>query len=197
MPIGIYKRTKEHKEQAIKNLGNGMKGKHLSKEHKKKLSKLMKGSQLWKKSTSLFRNGKENPAWKGGRTLQKDYYRSEGWRRKNREWNKTHRQYRNYMDMIRRMKLRNIEGSFTREQWEDLKEKYNYTCLKCGEKEPKITLSIDHVIPISQGGDNYITNIQPLCRSCNSSKGKKVGYNFIIPEGVRELKSKKLKWKTN
>ena len=103
------------------------------------------------------------------------------WRDKNRkkkrisdlEYNKRNRSYRNYMDMIRRMKLRNIEGAFSREQWEDLKNKFNYTCLMCGKKEPEITLSIDHIVPITKGGDNYITNIQPLCRSCNSKKGNR------------------------
>jgi len=61
------------------------------------------------------------------------------------------------------------------EEWKELKKKYNYTCLMCGKKEPEIKLSIDHIIPVSEGGTNWIENIQPLCRSCNSKKGKTVG----------------------
>lgn len=76
--------------------------------------------------------------------------------------------------MIRRMRLKEIEGSFTLEQWQEMKQKYNYTCPCCGRKEPEIKLSIDHIIPITKNGTNWINNIQPLCRSCNSKKGNKV-----------------------
>jgi 5-methylcytosine-specific restriction endonuclease McrA len=64
-------------------------------------------------------------------------------------------------------------GSFTSEEWTQLKALYDYTCLRCGQREPDIQLSVDHVIPISKGGSNDISNIQPLCRSCNSAKWAK------------------------
>lgn len=33
--------------------------------------------------------------------------------------------------------------------------------------------TIDHVIPLTRGGDNMLNNLVPCCRSCNSSKGTK------------------------
>ncbi len=65
-------------------------------------------------------------------------------------------------------------GSFTAAQWEVVKARQGYKCLRCGRKEPEITLTIDHRIPLSKGGTNYISNIDGLCLSCNSSKGAKI-----------------------
>ena len=73
------------------------------------------------------------------------------------------RQYR----QNRRARKLNAGGSFTAKEWLELCEKYNHICLCCKEKKP---LTIDHVIPLSKGGSNSIDNIQPLCKSCNSSK---------------------------
>lgn len=46
----------------------------------------------------------------------------------------------------------------------------NYKCLKCGYFD---NLTIDHINPIYHGGENKISNLQTLCRSCNSSKSSK------------------------
>lgn len=74
----------------------------------------------------------------------------------------------------RRSRKRNAPGSFTLEEWNALKEHYGFTCLACGEKEPEIKLSPDHVVPLSRGGSDFIENIQPLCASCNGSKGVRI-----------------------
>lgn len=54
-----------------------------------------------------------------------------------------------------------------------LLNKYNFTCIHCGEKEEK-KLTIDHILPISKGGGDEIDNLQILCRSCNSKKGTRI-----------------------
>ena len=68
-------------------------------------------------------------------------------------------------------------GSHTKGEWELLKKQYGYACPSCKELEPKIKLTEDHIIPLTKGGSDYIENIQPLCKQCNSKK-----YNKIIPK---------------
>lgn len=64
---------------------------------------------------------------------------------------------------------RGAEGTFTHEEWVSLCETYNNKCLCCGRGDAMLT--VDHVKPLSKGGTNWIDNIQPLCTSCNCSKG--------------------------
>ena len=75
-------------------------------------------------------------------------------------------------DHERRAKIK-TGGRITAAEWRAMKEKYNYTCLCCKKKEPEIELTLDHVKPLCVGGENLITNAQPLCGRCNSSKGTK------------------------
>ena len=53
----------------------------------------------------------------------------------------------------------------------------NGTCQYCGIKYTTNQLSIDHLIPLSLGGRDEITNYVTCCRSCNSRKS-----NISLPE---------------
>jgi len=71
----------------------------------------------------------------------------------------------------RRAAKKRVPNSLTREEWNTMLELCDYSCLKCRSSASKLT--IDHVVPLDVGGDNTAPNIQPLCQSCNSSKGLK------------------------
>lgn len=81
----------------------------------------------------------------------------------------------------RRAIIKNLKEHFTLSEWEELKKKWNYTCLACGKREPEIKLSPDHMIPLCKGGKNTIDNIQPLCLPCNLRKNKKIiDYRLLV-----------------
>ena len=49
----------------------------------------------------------------------------------------------------------------------------NFKCVCCGKSpanDSNIELEIDHIIPISKGGDNSIENLRTLCKQCNIGK---------------------------
>lgn len=76
------------------------------------------------------------------------------------------------------------EGTFTFDQWQAICDYYGNKCLACGEQKP---LTIDHIVPISKGGRNDITNIQPLCAYCNNSKQQKIiDYRPTVPEWAKQ-----------
>lgn len=50
-------------------------------------------------------------------------------------------------------------------------ERDGYQCVRCGSEDD---LTLDHIIPWSSGGADEESNLQTMCRSCNSSKGARV-----------------------
>ena len=54
-------------------------------------------------------------------------------------------------------------------RWE-VWERDNFTCKNCGLRR---NLTIDHIIPVSKGGETKKDNLQTLCKHCNSAKGTK------------------------
>jgi 5-methylcytosine-specific restriction endonuclease McrA len=46
-----------------------------------------------------------------------------------------------------------------------------YLCQYCGNKFPKTQLTLDHVLPVVQGGGKSWENIVTACKPCNQRKG--------------------------
>lgn len=118
------------------------------------------------------KKGKDNPRWKHGLSTKEN----------RKEYIKLHRNNnkRKYVEyaLKKQASLKNAVGSYSVKEWDDLKKKFKHMCLCCKRYEPDIKLTVDHIIPLTRGGTNYIKNIQPLCGSCNSRKHTK-DINYI------------------
>jgi 5-methylcytosine-specific restriction endonuclease McrA len=47
-------------------------------------------------------------------------------------------------------------------------------CVGCGQSFPRSALTLDHIVPLSKGGVDALTNLQLMCEPCNQAKGAKV-----------------------
>jgi 5-methylcytosine-specific restriction endonuclease McrA len=133
----------------------------------------------WKRKHSTVLNAKTNARRKADPERHRAY-RLAAYNRNPQKYSRLSVLYsRNHPDKTKaicqkyRAKKAGNGGSFTGQEWADLKALYNFSCLRCGKREPEITLTADHILPVSKGGSSDIANIAPLCRSCNSSKGAK------------------------
>lgn len=90
--------------------------------------------------------------------------------------NKLYRQ-KNIDKIIFWASMRRTNGSHTLKEWQEKLNKTNGVCPGCCQKKK---LTKDHILPIYFGGSNNIDNVQPLCQSCNSSKGLDIWKAEII-----------------
>lgn len=98
------------------------------------------------------------------------------------EMHRKHKVYYKRKHKERELKLKQIEGTHTQAQWEEVKANQDYTCLCCKRREPEIRLTKDHIVPLARGGTDYISNIQGLCLVCNSKKcAKEIDYRHSNP----------------
>lgn len=49
----------------------------------------------------------------------------------------------------------------------------SFKCQYCGKCAPDVILHVDHIEPVSKGGDNDIMNLITSCAECNSGKSNK------------------------
>lgn len=84
-----------------------------------------------------------------------------------------------YRDNVRRRSTE-FKVDFTPHQRRKIIERDNWKCQICNQivqdtlKNDDLKANIDHIIPISKGGNSEPSNLQTLCRKCNLTKADKV-----------------------
>ena len=56
----------------------------------------------------------------------------------------------------------------------DVLKRDSFTCQYCGRSAPEVQLHVDHIVPVSKGGQNDISNLITACQDCNLGKGAKL-----------------------
>lgn len=109
---------------------------------------------------------------------QKRYRSSEEVKKKRRELARLPetKEARNKRKKFERSLLASLE-------WFTILNEFRFCCAYCGAEEPS---TIDHIDPISGGGEHRIGNVVPCCRSCNSSKNARAFSVFAAERGLDE-----------
>ena len=132
--------------------------------------------------------------------MDRDRTRALRWARANperhrqaaRDWRAGHLKYRREYDRAyarshpevigakdrnRRARHLSADGRFSSTEWLALVASFGGCCAYCGLSD--LPLTADHRVPLARGGSNYISNIVPACRSCNSRKGTRTDSEFV------------------
>jgi 5-methylcytosine-specific restriction endonuclease McrA len=84
---------------------------------------------------------------------------------------------------MRKDAILSTSDPLTAEDWAEILLKHNHRCRYCGS-ETKLT--VDHVIPLSKGGEHSRANVVPACQSCNSEKHDRLVEDWlIVPAATR------------
>lgn len=59
-----------------------------------------------------------------------------------------------------------------------------FKCVYCGRKMGDVQLSVDHLIPLEQGGVNDTSNYLSACRRCNKDKGSEDPRTWCERKGI-------------
>lgn len=84
-------------------------------------------------------------------------------------WKRANPEKVNARNAARRASRRNAPGrGVTPEQWQEILDASLGICAYCNEHA---TLTMDHIEPLSLGGDHDVDNVAAVCSTCNASKG--------------------------
>lgn len=107
-------------------------------------------------------------------------------RLENIEYRKTHStdpMVRRVREARRRTRKMSGGGSYTKEDVATLLRQQKGRCAYC-RKDISKQFAVDHIMPIRLGGSSDRSNLQLVCRSCNSSKGGKHPADFARFRGL-------------
>jgi len=147
-----------------------------NKKHRKRLlPKKRKWSAAWRRRHAEY-NREYQRRW------AQSWYRAHPIisKRRTHAWSKANPHKKAFLQSKVRAKRHGIAGSYTLQQWLDKIKRHNWKCFYCLKKLNKRTLQADHSVPIQRGGSNYLRNVVPCCKSCNTRK-----HTLTRPEFIR------------
>jgi len=76
-----------------------------------------------------------------------------------------------YYDQIGKIWLRKAQRLISGKVQQIIWARDGFKCMYCGKKMGDVQLTVDHFMPLDEGGQNDETNYLSSCRKCNKDKG--------------------------
>lgn len=84
-------------------------------------------------------------------------------------------------DISARRRARKLKATVEHFTRQEIIERDNRTCHICGRTElPDAGIHLDHVIPLSKGGDHSRANVKVACSECNIRKGDTMSSEALV-----------------
>lgn len=122
--------------------------------------------------------GDKNPKWRGGISTDIDHIRSRA-----KKWRDAHPEKVSVYNQQRRVRINKASGSHTSDDILRIFSLQKGRCAYCHKKVGK-KYHVDHIHPLSKGGDNNATNLCIACASCNTSKGSQLPHEWAKKRGM-------------
>lgn len=117
-------------------------------------------ARKWRQDNREHHNRLKRRWWRNNRDTAREMERN---------WCRNNPEKISAKDNRRRARKAEAPGDgVTSKQWEAILDFCGEKCLACGTTDD---ITMDHIVPLDMGGAHDVRNIQPLCRSCNASKG--------------------------
>lgn len=123
------------------------------------------------------------------RGRQRYWNSPESYRKESRDYGAVRPIQRAVKNAHRTAKRLGVLSTLTEDEWRLVVYTLNQTCTYCGKKMDILSLTMDHVVPMSKGGTNTVDNVTVACLSCNVIKSDRDLDEFLTNR--KKYKSRK------
>lgn len=99
---------------------------------------------------------------------------------RNRRWRQTDAGLASSANTHARRRAGIGESVISAIEWQQIMNNTDWKCVYCQISLTPKNRSLDHIIPLSKGGQHHIDNLVACCRTCNSKKGNKKVSDFSV-----------------